>query len=337
MDKIHLISVVTSPVDETDARFIGTRPSVIDVGTADGDLSFLFESVGCDVVAIDNSHSNYNRCVGVKSMRELLNSNIRIIERDIDYDFTVEGQFDLIVMADVLYHLRNPLGALIYMCQLGRYMVITTRIFEIVPGHSPTRNAPLAYLLAPFEAASNDPTNYWMFTAAGFSRLLNRSGWRILKSAYFGYSGSDSSPFDAKKDKRIVALCERVGGYERLKRGHFIPRELEDQPSDQPAPLGDHGATPDVSDHARATVGATAFQSSLEHQARETPEPDVSAERLRVAKLQMLLSDRDKVIRTMYASKSWQFTAPLRVASAIFRRSKNQAAGIVSTLLNRLR
>ncbi len=222
MDKIHLAAMVSNYFDRFEIGFLSERPRIVDVGAADGDLSFLFESVGCDVVAIDNPPSNNNRCVGIRSMRQLLGSNITLVEKDIDYDFNLDGQYDLILFLDILYHLRNPLGTLIYLCQLGRFMMLTTRIFETILDGKTVAEAPYAYLLAPFEAAANDPTNYWIFTEAGLSRALERSGWRIVDKSHFGYGGNDSSPFDPQRDKRVVCLCERVEGYKRLKYGHFI-------------------------------------------------------------------------------------------------------------------
>ncbi len=221
-DKVNLISWVTGYFDQVQVGFLSERPRAVDIGAADGDLAFLFEAVGCDVVAIDNAPSNYNRCDGIRSMQQFLGSRVTLIERDIDYDFSMEGQYDLILFLDILYHLRNPLGILISLCQFGKYMILTTRIFEALPGGNSVRDIPYAYLLAPFEAAPNDPTNYWMFTETAFERLLERSGWRILTKAYYGYHGNDSSPFEPQKDKRVVALCERVEGYERLKYGHFL-------------------------------------------------------------------------------------------------------------------
>lgn len=210
MDKVHLIQMVTNYFDRAGIGFLSERPKVLDVGAADGDLSFLFESIGCDVVAIDNPPSNYNRCNGIRFMREILGSRLTLIEKDIDWDFSIDGQYDLILFLDILYHLRNPLGTLISLCKFGKYLILTTRIFEAAIDGKPVTNAPYAYLLAPFEAAQDDPTNYWIFTETAVQRLLERSGWRILKKAYFGYSGNDSSPFDRQKDKRVVALCERV-------------------------------------------------------------------------------------------------------------------------------
>lgn len=223
MDKVNLLSLVGKYFDAVAVGFLGDHPKIIDVGAADGDLSF-FDSVGCEVVTVENASCNYNHCEGIRTIRQILESRITFIDKDIDHDFNIEGQYDLILMLDILYHLRNPLGALIGSCQLAKYMILTTRIFEAMPDGKLVHDLPYAYLLTPFEAAPTDPTNYWVPTEAALERLFARSGWRIAKKKYFGYSGNDSSPYDPQKDKRVVALCERVEGYEQLKYGHFITR-----------------------------------------------------------------------------------------------------------------
>ncbi len=219
--KMTLLGNVTDYLDAREPiRLSGEKPRVLDVGTADGDLAFLFESAGCDVMAIDNHHSNNNRCAGIQTMKGLLGSRIGFQDVDIDYDLSLDESYDFVIFLDILYHLRNPLGALINLSRAARYMALSTRICERMPTGESLANVPCAYLLAPFEAAANDPTNYWMFTEAGLSRTLERGGWRVLKRAFFGYPGNDSSPSDPAKDKRIICLCERVEGFERLKYGH---------------------------------------------------------------------------------------------------------------------
>lgn len=318
LDKVHLLSMVAGSHDGLEVRLLGGRPRILDVGTADGDLSFLFESVGCDVVAIDNPPSNYNRCAGVRSMRELVGSNVALLEKDIDYDLAVDGQFDLILMLDILYHLRNPLGTLIGLCQLARHMVITTRIFEAVTDRGPLHDTPCAYLLAPFEAAENDPTNYWIFTERAFSRLLERSGWRIVNRGYFGYTGNDSSPFDRNKDKRVVALCERVNGYDRLKYGHFLARPLDASVLRTRGLEADRGAGGQATDPIAAAVAA----GDAAAQRCKALEAELTAERARLGECRRLLRDRDELICTVFASKSWRFTGPLRAVADLVRRSR---------------
>lgn len=133
--KLHLLRMVTDWFDGVDAIPLRTpsQPSVLDVGTADGDLAFVFEAAGCEVTAIDNHHSNNNRCVGVNAMKGYLGSNLEFLDIDIDYDFSVERSFDFLIFLDIFYHLRNPLGALINLSRAGRYITLSTRICERAP------------------------------------------------------------------------------------------------------------------------------------------------------------------------------------------------------------
>jgi hypothetical protein len=66
-------------------------------------------------------------------------------------------------------------------------------------------NIAAAYLLAPDES-NNDSTNYWIFTRAGFERLIDRTGWKLVAS----YSGDvpNSNPQDSRLDERVFALLE---------------------------------------------------------------------------------------------------------------------------------
>lgn len=221
-DKVALLRLVTDHFDAAAPVALSSPPSVIDVGTADGDLAFLFESVGCRVTAIDNHHSNNNRCAGVKAMKGFLGSQVEFLDTDIDFDFSVAQTHDLILFLDIFYHLRNPLGALINLARAGRYMAFSTRVCDVAPNGTRLTGTQTAYLLKPFEAAANDPTNYWMFTEEGLRLALERSGWRVLKHRIFGYQGDDSSPSDPAKDKRIICLCETLPGVERVKAGHII-------------------------------------------------------------------------------------------------------------------
>src|SRR5260370_3753222 len=51
---------------------------VLDIGCGDGDLSFLFESFGCRVMAIDNPRTNYNRTLGFTNLLAALLSTMEL-------------------------------------------------------------------------------------------------------------------------------------------------------------------------------------------------------------------------------------------------------------------
>lgn len=82
---------------------------VLDIGAADGDLGYFFESRGCSVDFLDNPPTNFNDCKGLKATGTALGSRSRLFEQDIDRSITLDGQYDLAIALGLLYHLRNPM------------------------------------------------------------------------------------------------------------------------------------------------------------------------------------------------------------------------------------
>jgi hypothetical protein len=142
-------------------------------------------------------------------MKTYLLSNIALEKINVDFQAIEAVQrYDIAIFLDVLYHLKNPIFALVNLLGVSDYLFLSTRIFESIDS-TDMRNVPVGYLLKPFEAAKDDPSNYWMFTEKGFETLMSRSGWEIIDRSYFGYTGIDAHPFQPNRDKRIVCLCKR--------------------------------------------------------------------------------------------------------------------------------
>lgn len=89
-------------------HFDGRR--LLDVGASDGYFSFVAESRGAEVVAIDR-HPTHT--TGFETAASLLRSSVAYRRLDV-YDLDPEdlGTFDFILFLSVLYHLRHPLLAL---------------------------------------------------------------------------------------------------------------------------------------------------------------------------------------------------------------------------------
>src|SRR5437016_7341507 len=51
---------------------------VMDIGCGDGTLSFVFESLGFRVWAVDHRQSNYNQMRGVAALKTALGSKVRV-------------------------------------------------------------------------------------------------------------------------------------------------------------------------------------------------------------------------------------------------------------------
>jgi tRNA (mo5U34)-methyltransferase len=189
---------------------IGDSP-VLDIGCGDGHVAFFLESLGCKVTVVDNPVTNHNRMQGVRMLKAALNSTIEIYERDIDYEFNLpDAQFGVTFFLGVLYHLKNPFGALETLARHSRYCILSTRVTRFGPDKSSDLSGfPVAYLVHETET-NNDATNYWIFTNLGLKRLIDRSGWRVAGYATVG-NLRDSDPVSAEGDERAFCLVERKG------------------------------------------------------------------------------------------------------------------------------
>jgi SAM-dependent methyltransferase len=180
------------------------REAVLDLGCADGDLAFLFASLGCEVDAVDHPQSNFNQMFGVQALARLL-PGVMVHALDLDARFELPRKtYGFALFLGTLYHLRNPFYALEALAERASYCVVSTRIAQRTPSGLPIGEEPVAYLLGPREA-NNDPTNFWIFSRAGLLRLVRRAGWSVESELRLGCL-SESNPVDAEADERIFLL-----------------------------------------------------------------------------------------------------------------------------------
>jgi tRNA (mo5U34)-methyltransferase len=199
-------------------ELIPTGGSVLDVGAGDGDMGYLFQSLGCSVDFLDNSPTNFNDCEGIRRTASILGQPASLIERDIDWGFELDRDYDLVIFLGTLYHLRNPALVLLRLAQRCKRALISTRVTSHLPDGQNVEGTALAYFLENREA-NDDSTNYWIFTPLGLERILKRCGWCITHSRRFGAVGR-SNPVDDSADERMFAFCERVENYKDLDKHH---------------------------------------------------------------------------------------------------------------------
>lgn len=107
----------------------------LDLGCSDGYFSFEMEKRGATVVAVDFVPETYT---GFATAKKILGSSVEY-RMDNVYNLSPEthGTFDVILFMGVLYHLRNPLGALDAIRSVsrddGQLFVGTMMIDEYVP------------------------------------------------------------------------------------------------------------------------------------------------------------------------------------------------------------
>jgi tRNA (mo5U34)-methyltransferase len=159
---------------------------ILDIGCADGDIAFFFESLGYQVDVIDNPITNFNAMCGVRALKSVLGSSIEIQVADLDGDFMLPyGEYGLVLLLGVLYHLKNPFLVLEKLSKHTSYCLLSTALTSVVPGvGADVSKSPISFLASEREM-NDDPTVYWIFTDVGFRRLLDRTNWEICDYQVF--------------------------------------------------------------------------------------------------------------------------------------------------------
>ncbi len=209
-DTLSCAATLTELISRDYAEFangIGDMP-VADVGCADGDLAMLFAQFGADVDAIDHAANNFNRMRGVTALGRMLDLAVHPHDINLDSVFSLPRDvYGLTLFLGTLYHLKNPYGVLERLAFQTRWCILSTRIAQVTPSlHARVEREPVAYLADGREIA-NDATNYWIFSAGGLFRILQRTRWAIVRSQRVGCL-VDSNPIDSNADERIFVLLK---------------------------------------------------------------------------------------------------------------------------------
>jgi len=183
---------------------IGDDP-VLDLGCGDGDLSFLFESLGCRVCAVDHSPTNYNRMRGVEALKAELDSSVRIEDLDLDAGARLPvGRCGLALCLGLLYHLKNPFGVLEQLARHARYCLLSTAVTRFAPDSATEVNGMPAAFLAGRDGLRGDETNYWIFSETGLRTLADRCGWDVCD--WIAVGAQDSILWNRQQDERVYCL-----------------------------------------------------------------------------------------------------------------------------------
>ena len=215
LSALSIVAELISPVFDEIAESIVDAP-VADVGCADGDFAMLFARWGADVDAIDYAPNNFNRMRGVDALGRLLNLPIRTYSLDLDgrYDMPREN-CGFTLFLGTLYHLKNPYYALEKLAFHTRWCVLSTRIAQVTPKtRARIDDEPVAYLADGREIA-DDATNFWIFSASGLLRILQRTRWAIAGVKRIGRQ-SDSDPIHPEADERMFVLLKSRVRYPEL-------------------------------------------------------------------------------------------------------------------------
>ena len=178
---------------------------VVDIGAADGEVAFFLESLGYAAGIVDHAPTNYNSLRGAALLRAHLHSTVTIDDVDLDSYFNLPGgDYNLLLLLGILYHLKNPFYVLERLARSARHLLISTRVARFAPQGEPIQNISVAYLLGPSES-NNDATNFWIFSEAGLRQIFARTGWDVVSYLTVGDTVS-SDPARSDRDERAFAL-----------------------------------------------------------------------------------------------------------------------------------
>jgi tRNA (mo5U34)-methyltransferase len=183
--------------------------SVLDVGSWDGFFAFEAERRGAERVLATDSFSWSGEGWGTKAGFELARESLgsKVEDREIDVmDLSPEavGTFDVVLCLGVLYHMRDPVGALEHVTSVCHdLLVLETEVGMLLH----RRPAALYY---PTVEMNDDPTNWWAPNPAAVMSILKGFGFRRTEVVF----------------KRNLA--ERLGGWARDRAQGDKARTLHD-------------------------------------------------------------------------------------------------------------
>lgn len=198
---------------------------VLDVGARDGYFSFVAESRGAEVLAIDSMAPHLT---GFATASSLLGSSVEYKTLNV-YDLNQEevGTFDAIFFLGVLYHLRDPMLALDRLwavAQPGATIWVESHVidrklldpktgeFRDLESLSPELlDLPLAQFF-PKDTLSGDWSNWWGPNLAGLRAMVEAAGFETIRSQLLGGRGliiarrsdDDRTTFFRDFDRRVV-------------------------------------------------------------------------------------------------------------------------------------
>lgn len=172
---------------------------VLDVGTRDGFFAFELERRGAEVVAVDYVPAEQT---GFRVAADLIGSRVEHRNANI-YDLSAEkhGTFDIVLFLGLLYHLPDPIQALLLLRSLCRDrmaveshvidngMVMEDGSFAALTAVAPVLSRIPIMQFYPGKALNNDPTNYWGPNLCCLEAMLGECGFVATSRHLHGARG----------------------------------------------------------------------------------------------------------------------------------------------------
>jgi tRNA (mo5U34)-methyltransferase len=220
-DSARALELLNLPQDCTGKR-------VLDLGTRDGFFAFELEKRGAEVLAMDYQPMERT---GFGVMAEILGSKVTFVQDNI-YNISSEkyGKFDIVLFLGLIYHLRDPLGALDIIrdiCQGELYL--ETQVIDNAFLNADGKLVPLKSIseellhlpimqFYPGTALNNDATNFWAPNFKCMEMLLLESNFEVLDKKLYGQRANF---------KCRVATNPNLEMHRQVARGRVLPGKTD--------------------------------------------------------------------------------------------------------------
>jgi tRNA (mo5U34)-methyltransferase len=179
--------------------------SVLDIGAWDGAFSFAAERLGaCDVLATDHFAWSSGRGWSSKAPFNYAHERLRSRVRSLDIDvpaLTVEavgGQFDTVLFAGVLYHVKDPLQCLENVAKLAREVLVV----ETVTASNDNPKPVMQFFLD--GAMGGDASNYWAPNTVCLEHILRACGFKSIEVTISPVSPSLTPGLKVDYERHVV-------------------------------------------------------------------------------------------------------------------------------------
>ncbi|MEY4483743.1 MAG: hypothetical protein RL693_1195 [Verrucomicrobiota bacterium] len=172
---------------------------VLDIGTRDGYFAFEFERRGAEVMAVDYFPADKT---GFGIAAKMLNSAVEYRQKNI-YELSAAdlGQFDIVLMLGLIYHLPDPMLAL-HLCRslcrdrlyletqvIDRAFLLEDGSFATLEQLQPALTSRPIMQFYPRNALNSDFTNYWAPNEACMKAMLEENLFKVNRVIPNGQRG----------------------------------------------------------------------------------------------------------------------------------------------------
>lgn len=161
-------------------QFVGKNKKVLDVGCGAGYLGEVLKKNGCYVVGIESD------CGRAKQAEKVLDKLIIADVEELDKQTGMDNFFDVIVLADILEHLKRPD---IFLVKFKKYLNNDGYLVISVPNIA-RLDVRLKFLFGKFnyeDGGIMDKTHLRFFTKESACKLLRECGYSVEKIDYSGF------------------------------------------------------------------------------------------------------------------------------------------------------